>query len=319
MGEFDLIARHFDRPAPEGVLGVGDDAALLAVAPGHELAVSKDLLLQGRHFLEDTDPAGLGHKSLAVNLSDLGAMGASPLGCLLGLALPRPDEVWLTGFAAGLHALADASGCPLVGGDTTGSDDGIVISVTVLGQVPAGRALRRDAARPGDDIWVSGALGAPDIALRLLLGQLPPDAGRLAACRPALERPQPPWRLGPALIGVAHAAIDLSDGLLQDLGHVLRASACGATLHAPALPEDEALAGLPASLRREAVLSGGETYQLCFTVPPARADELRARAGRLSCRITRIGSIEARPGLRVLDEAGREIATARAGFDHFRS
>ncbi|NMU93927.1 thiamine-phosphate kinase, partial [Achromobacter ruhlandii] len=185
--EFDLIARYFTRAAPAGLLGVGDDCALFPVPPGEQVATSTDLLLEGRHFFPDVDPKALGHKALAVNLSDLAAMGARPIGCVLGLALPRLDEAWLAAFAEGFHALAQVHGCPLIGGDTTRSVHDLAISVTVFGAVPADAALRRDGARADDDIWVSGELGAADVAYRLLDGQDPADAARLAATRGALE------------------------------------------------------------------------------------------------------------------------------------
>src|SRR5690606_27395016 len=228
--EFDLIARYFTRPAPAGMLGVGDDCALFPAPAGMHIATSTDLLIQGRHFFPDVDPAALGHKALAVNLSDLAAMGARPIGCVLGLALPQASESWLAGFAQGFHGLADRHGCPLMGGDTTRSPHDLAISVTVFGAVAPERALRRDAARAGDDIWVSGALGAADVAYRLLDGQLPADPQRLAATRRALEWPEPRVALGQALGGLARAAIDISDGLLQDLAHVLEASGVGAHL-----------------------------------------------------------------------------------------
>lgn len=318
INEFDLIARYFSRPAPAAYLGVGDDCALVPPAPGMQTAASTDLLIEGRHFFPDAEPRSLGHKALAVNLSDLAAMGASPVACLLGLSLPEARPDWLEAFADGFYALADAAGCPLVGGDTTRSPAGIVISVTVLGQVPAGKALRRDAAREGDDIWVSGTLGAADVALRLLTGELPPDPALLAATRAALEHPEPPLALGAALAGVAHAALDISDGLLQDLGHILHASACGARLEYPALPVAGALAGLPAGLQRQAVLGGGDVYQLCFTAAAHRRDEILALARRHGSRVSRVGCITAQQGgLQVLDEAGRPITPLPAGFDHF--
>lgn len=316
VNEFDLIARYFSRPAPAACLGVGDDCALMPSAPGMQLAASTDLLIEGRHFFPDAEPRSLGHKALAVNLSDLAAMGAKPAACLLGLSLPEVRPDWLEAFADGFYALADAAGCPLVGGDTTRSPAGIVISVTVLGHVPAGRALRRDAALEGDDIWVSGTLGAADVALRLLTGELPLDPALLAATRAALEHPEPPLALGAALAGVAHAALDISDGLLQDLGHILHASACGARLEYPALPVAEALAGLPAALQRQAVLGGGDVYQLCFTAAEHRRDEILALARRHGTRVSRVGRITAR-GLQVLDDAGRPITPLPAGFDHF--
>ena len=315
--EFDLIARHFSRPAPAGFLGVGDDCALFTVAPHHELAVSTDLLIQGRHFFHDVDPRALGHKSLAVNLSDLAAMGARPLACLLSLSLPNVDDPWLAAFAAGFYALADEAGCPLVGGDTTRSTSGIVIGVTIMGEVPHGRALRRSAAQLNDDIWVTGKLGAADVALRILQGRLPPDPVLLASTRGALEQPAPPWRFAQQLIGIAHAALDISDGLAQDLGHILRASQFGAELAYAALPIDPALKGLEASLEQAAVLAGGDVYQLCFTAPVACRPSILALADQAAVEVSRVGRIEQELGLRVRGADGNLISLEAHGFDHF--
>jgi len=316
-GEFDLIARYFARPVPESILGPGDDCALVSPAPGLRLAVSTDMLVQGRHFFADVDPAALGHKALAVNLSDLAAMGATPLGCLLSLALPRADARWLAAFSQSLHALAADAACPLVGGDTVRSEHGITINITVLGQVVPETALRRDAACAGDDIWVSGVLGEADIALRLLQGRLPTDASLLAQTRRALEWPQAQLTLGRALLGVAHAAIDLSDGLVQDLRHILAASACGAVLHEQALPVAASLCGLPDALRRDAALSGGDGYQLCFTAAQDQRETVLARAAAVGAPVTRIGSITPQTGLRIVARDGSDLAVEQGGFDHF--
>ncbi|WP_088142635.1 thiamine-phosphate kinase [Achromobacter xylosoxidans] len=315
--EFDLIARYFTRAAPAGLLGVGDDCALFPVPPGEQVATSTDLLLEGRHFFPDVDPKSLGHKALAVNLSDLAAMGARPVGCVLGLALPRLDEPWLAAFAEGFHALAAAHGCPLIGGDTTRSAHDLAISVTVFGAVPAAQALRRDGAQAGDDIWVSGELGAADVAYRLLDGQYPADAALLAATRGALEWPEPQVALGLALRGIAHAAIDISDGLLQDLGHILAASRVGATLQYEQMPVAAALAPLDEAPLRRAVLGGGDVYQLCFTAPASGREAVVAAAAASGARITRVGQVQARPGLSVLDSQGQPLAELPAGFDHF--
>lgn len=315
--EFDLIARYFTRTAPAGMLGVGDDCALFPVPPGEQVATSTDLLLEGRHFFPDVDPRALGHKALAVNLSDLAAMGAWPIGCVLGLALPRLDEPWLAAFADGFHALAAAHGCPLIGGDTTRSAHDLAISVTVFGAVPASQALRRDGAQAGDDIWVSGELGAADVAYRLLDGQYPADAPLLAATRGALEWPQPQVALGLALRGVAHAAIDLSDGLLQDLGHILAASGVGASIEFSRMPVAAALAAMDAAPLQRAVLGGGDVYQLCFTAPAAKRDAVQAAGLAANARVTRIGQTLAQPGLTVLDGQGQPMTTLPAGFDHF--
>jgi thiamine-monophosphate kinase len=315
--EFDLIARYFSRPAPARFLGVGDDCALFPVDPGLQLATSTDLLIEGRHFFSGADPYALGHKALAVNVSDLAAMGAQPLACLLGLSLPNIDPDWLDAFSNGFYAFAGQSDCPLIGGDTTRSPAGIVISVTVFGQVDASRALRRSAARIDDDIWVSGTLGAPDIALQLLQGKLAADPALLAATRPALERPMPPWQFALKLAGIAHAALDISDGLAQDLGHILAASRCGAELNIAALPMDPAIMGLPAGIRQAAALSGGDVYQLCFTAPSHRRDLILALADSVSVRATRIGRIAENPGLRIIGADGAMMAQPLAGFDHF--
>ncbi|MDH0737295.1 thiamine-phosphate kinase [Achromobacter spanius] len=317
--EFELIARYFTRAAPAGLLGVGDDCALFPVPAGEQVATSTDLLLEGRHFFPDVDPRALGHKSLAVNLSDLAAMGARPIGCVLGLALPRLDEPWLAAFAEGFHALAAAHGCPLIGGDTTRSAHDLAISVTVFGAVPAGQALRRDAAQAGDDIWVSGELGAADVAYRLLDGQYPANDALLAATRAALEWPQPQVALGMALRGIAHAAVDLSDGLLQDLGHILAASRLGARLEVDRMPVAAALSGLDDAPRRRAVLGGGDVYQLCFTAPAAQREAVQAAARAASAQVTRVGQTLAQPGLQVLDGQGRPLTDLPGGFDHFPS
>ena len=317
-GEFDLISRHFDWPAPSGVLGVGDDCALVPVSEGCRLAVTTDLLVEGCHFFPDVDPELLGHKSLAVNVSDLIAMGATPVGCVLGLSLPTVDEHWLERFARGFRAFTEATGCPLVGGDTTRSPRGIVISVTAMGEVPADTALKRSAAVPGDDIWVSGTLGGPHFALDLLQGKHPQHAHCLPAVRASLEKPLPPVALGPALAGVAHAAIDISDGLLQDLGHIVQASGCGAEIEYGSLPRHEALAGLDAGIVQPALLSGGDVYQLCFTAPPAQRKAIQELGRQHALQLTRIGLIVAGSGVTV-NGAPSDIGPGdHAGYDHFK-
>jgi thiamine-monophosphate kinase len=315
--EFDLIARYFHRQAPADILGVGDDCALFGVPRGQQVAVSTDLLLEGRHFFSDVDPRALGHKALAVNLSDLAAMGADPIGCLLGLALPVVNESWLAAFAEGFHALAERHGCPLIGGDTTRSQSDIALSVTVFGAVSPEKALRRDGAVAGDEIWVSGALGAADLAYRLLSGKLPPDANRLAAARIALEWPNPRVELGAVLRGIAHAAIDLSDGLLADLGHILDASGVGAELVFADLPVAPPLKDLPANVIEQALLGGGDVYELCFTAPREARDRVIAASVSVDVPVTRIGFIRAARGLVVLDSKGLPKGDLPAGFDHF--
>lgn len=315
--EFALIKRYFEGPAPAGFLGVGDDCALLPVPAGQHLVTTTDMLLEGRHFLSGTDPVALGHKALAVNVSDLAAMGALPLGCLLGLALPDVDHAWLSGFSKGFHDFAKRCGCPLVGGDTTRSDNSIVISVTVMGHVDPALALRRNAAQVNDDIWVSGFLGAPDVALGLLQGRLPENPDVLAATRSALEAPMPPWQFASQLCGVARAALDISDGLAQDLGHILDASACGAELYYERLPMHPALASLPLDTQRRAVLAGGDVYQLCFTAAPEKRNQIKELADAAGVQVTRVGAITADVGLRIVDASGTLITLGVAGFDHF--
>jgi len=314
--EFDLIARYFSRPAPTASLGVGDDAALIRVTPGMELAVSADMLVSGRHFFPDVDPVRLGHKSLAVNLSDLAAMGAVPRWALLALALPEADEAWLAGFAAGFFALADRFGVELVGGDTTGGP--LNISVTIMGEVQAGRALRRDGARPGDDIWVSGELGGAALAVRHALGQVSLAPDEEAHCRDRLEMPEPRVALGLALQGIAHAAIDVSDGLAADLGHILERSASGAEIALDSLPAAAPVASrLPDERALSCLLAGGDDYELCFTAAPERRSDVLSAARQVGLQVSRIGRMVGRPGLRVLGPDGVPIDLEVTGFDHF--
>ncbi len=314
-GEFELIARYFRRPSSRAVLGVGDDCALLQAVPQQQWAVSTDMLVEGRHFLAGTDPRRLGHKALAVNLSDLAAMGAQPHSFLLALALPAADDAWLSAFSAGLFALAEAHDIELVGGDTTRGP--LNLCLTVLGLVPPGGALRRDAARAGDDLWVSGVPGEARLALGHLRGEwtLGPEA--LEQVLPRLEQPTPRVALGLALRGLAHAAIDVSDGLLGDLAHVLRASGVGAEVLADALPRGDVLAAQPEARRRACQLAGGDDYELLFTAPQARRADVVAAAAATGVPVSRIGSVDGEPGLRLRDAAGHSIRTAWASFDHF--
>lgn len=316
MGEFDLIERFFKRPAQRQPLGVGDDCALLAPAPGTQLAVSSDMLVEGRHFLPDADPRQLGHKCLAVNLSDLAACGARPLAFTLALALPAADEAWLAPFSEGLLALADAHGCELVGGDTTRGP--LNLCITVFGEVPTGQALLRSGARPGDDLYVSGTLGDARLALQALRGEVQVSAPVLAAARERLDRPTPRVALGLALRGLATSAIDISDGLLGDLGHVLRASGVGATVDADAVANLLAAGdAVGPELRRAYTLAGGDDYELAFTAPPAAREAVRAAAAQADTRVTRIGQIEAARGLRLVDAHGQSVPGHFASFDHF--
>jgi thiamine-monophosphate kinase len=317
IGEFDLIQRWFQRPARRAVLGVGDDCALLQPAPGMQLAVSTDMLVEGRHFLSTVAPDRLGHKALAVNLSDLAACGASPLAFTLALSMPRVDEAFLDGFARGLFALADEHEIEVVGGDTTAGP--LNICIAVFGEVPAGQALLRSGARVGDELWVSGSLGDARLALEVFRGTVTLDGAAFDAVRARMELPAPRVALGIALRGLATSAIDISDGLLGDLRHVLRRSGVGATLDADALPISDVLAEQPLELRRECALAGGDDYELLFTAPAARESAVQAAAASAGCAATRIGRIEATPGVRIVDRDGQAITTAFASFDHFKS
>ncbi|MDH0851575.1 MULTISPECIES: thiamine-phosphate kinase [Delftia] len=318
MGEFDLIRRFFQRPVRRAALGVGDDCALLAPAPGMQLAVSSDMLVEGRHFFADVDPRLLGHKSLAVNLSDLAACGARPLAFTLALSLPRADAAWTEAFAAGLLALADAHGCELVGGDTTQGP--LNICITVFGEVPPGQALLRSGARAGDDIWVSGSLGDARLALEALLGHTTLPPGTLAAARQRLEAPTPRVALGQALRGIASSALDVSDGLLGDLGHILEQSRVGASLDTRLItPLLDAGRHTPLAidLLHQCTLSGGDDYELCFTAPADRRDAVQAAGRDSATRVTRIGCIEEQPGLRLIGPDGAAMAPRWTSFDHF--
>lgn len=331
MGEFELIRRYFERPLPAGsrhgvVLGIGDDCALIAPGPGMQLAVSSDMLVSGRHFFADVDPRTLGHKALAVNLSDLAACGARPLGFTLALALPQASPPWLEGFAHGLFALADAHGCALVGGDTTQGP--LNICITVFGEVPAGQALLRSGAQAGDDIWVSGSLGDAALALQALRGRATLPADLLARTRARLECPTPRVALGLALRGVANACADVSDGLLGDLGHILERSGVGASVQIDSAMLSGAACAeyMRASSQNEAqnrqsaqqcVLAGGDDYELVFTAPAAQHAAVRQAAAASQTPVQRIGRIEATPGLRLHDAQGALVNLSLASFDHF--
>ena len=317
LGEFDLIARYFTRPVQRAALGVGDDCALLAPAPGMQLAVSCDMLVEGRHFLSTVAPQHLGHKALAVNLSDLAACGAKPLAFTLALAMPRADEVFLEGFSHGLLALADAQGCELIGGDTTQGP--LNICVTVFGEVPTGAALLRSGAHVGDDIYVSGTVGDARLALEAFRGTVALPGHAFDAVRVAMEQPQPRIALGLALRGVASSAIDVSDGLLGDLAHILRRSGVGALVEVDAVPRSAILREQPLNLQRLCTLSGGDDYELVFTAAPADAARVADAARSTGVSAIRIGRIEAAAGLRLADAAGREVVHGVASFDHFRT
>ena len=320
IGEFQLIERFFKRTPPASshvTLGVGDDCALLAAAPGEQWAVSTDTLIERIHFPSGADATALGHKALAVNLSDLAACGATPRCFFLALALPRVDPAWLERFSRGLFALADEHACVLAGGDTTRSHDGVMITITALGTVPAGRALLRSGARVDDDIWVSGELGDAALALASIRGEIglpPPEAQSVVA---RLERPTPRVALGERLREIASSAIDVSDGLLGDLRHILQASAVGAVIEWPQIPRSRVLQSQPLDRQQRYALAGGDDYELAFTAASSRrADVIAAAAGLVS--VTRIGVVTSAAGLTVLDERGAPVDTAVHAYDHFR-
>jgi thiamine-monophosphate kinase len=319
LGEFELIGRYFNWP-PETrtgvVLGVGDDCALLAPAAGQQLAVSTDTLVEGRHFLSTVAPERLGHKALAVNLSDLAACGARPLAFTLALSMPRVDEAFLEGLARGMRALAQREGIALVGGDTTAGP--LALTVTVLGEVPPGAALLRSGAQAGDTLWVSGRLGDARLALEAFRGTVSLDASAFEAARRAMEQPEPRVALGLALRGVATSAIDLSDGLLGDLGHILERSRVGAQVHLDAVPRSPHLAAQPEPVQRSCLLAGGDDYELLFTAPERAQAAVQEASARAGVPVTAVGRIVASAGLRVLDGRGDAIALGSlAGFDHF--
>lgn len=320
VNEFELIDRFFARPPRNSHVrvGVGDDAAIIAPHPNTELAVSVDMLVAGRHFFEDADPESLGHKTLAVNLSDMAAMGAVPRWALLAGALPSTDPTWLGAFARGFFALADAYHVELIGGDTTQGP--LNLCVTIIGEVPVGHGLLRRGAKIGDDIYVSGRLGDAALAFAALTGQteLAPEA--LTHCRLRLDRPHPRVGLGLALRDMASAALDVSDGLTGDLGHILERSQVGATIELAAVPRSAALNSKMQTAERDlalhCLLAGGDDYELCFTAAVEQRANIESIAQRERCALTRIGSITDGQGLQVRDEHGVTMSAPRA-FDHF--
>lgn len=327
LSELALIDRYFARraqhPDSPATLGIGDDCALLRPSPGKMLAISTDMLVEGRHFFAGTDPRALGHKALAVNLSDLAAMGAAPRAFTLAFALPRADAAWLEAFADGLFALAEAHGCELIGGDTTSGP--LTLCLTVFGEVAPTAALRRDAARAGDDVWISGVLGDARAGLGVARGEwqaTPEQAGRF---RRALEYPVPRIALGLELAGIAHAALDLSDGLAGDLLHILERSRMHADIDADAVPRSADLAALPLAVQRQCTLAGGDDYELCFTAAPSARAAVEAAGARAGVPVTRIGTIrdlaarDAVPRIAWRDATGAALDLTLHGFDHFHA
>ena len=309
--EFEIIRRHFTRPARTAALGIGDDAALVRPRAGRVLAVTTDMLLEGRHFFRGADAESLGHKALAVNLSDLAAMGADPRWALLSIALPKADERWLAAFSRGFFRLARRFGTELIGGDTTRGS--LAISITAIGEVPEKLALRRDAARAGDDVWLSSATGEAALGLAHLKGRVKLSGKSRSDCLARLHAPEPRVKLGRALRGLARSAIDVSDGLLADLGHIAEASGVAAELRWEDLPRAKAIAECGnAALAKACLLSGGDDYELVFTAPRPKRSRIEALGA------SRIGAIvKGRPAVRVRDARGRAVPAPRAGFDHF--
>ncbi|MHB8427728.1 MAG: thiamine-phosphate kinase [Acidiferrobacterales bacterium] len=318
MNEFELIRNYFARQPvrrSDVAVAIGDDAAVLDPPGGCQLAVSTDMLVSGVHFPEDTAPVAVGHKALAVNLSDLAAMGASPAWFTLNLSLPAADPGWLEGFCSGLFGLAGPFGLQLVGGDTTRGP--LTIGIQITGFVPRGQALLRSGAQPGDDIYVTGWLGDAALGLMCLHEKLHlPDAERARVIQ-RLERPVPRVHEGEALRGLASACIDISDGLAADLGHVLEASGTGASIELVALPLSPVYLAVRDQVGWDPAVARGDDYELCFTVPPQRRLMLETQAERFGCGLRRIGVIEAQLGLRLLEPSGALYRPDRQGFDHF--
>jgi thiamine-monophosphate kinase len=307
--EFALIDRYFKRTMRHTILGGGDDGALIQPAPGHELTISTDMLVAGTHFYADTDPEDLGWKTLAVNVSDMAAMGAQPRWAVLAMSLPGVEEAWIAAFAKGFHDCADAFGVDLIGGDTTRGP--LNFCVTIFGELPAGQAIRRSGGKPGDDVWISGTPGRAGLGLAILQGKVEFAEPRRSECLKALTRPQPRVALGLALRGLATAALDVSDGLLADLGHILEESNCAAELQFNNLP--------PPGIQRDMCLGGGDDYELLFTAPAARRTEVEALTSQLGLRLMHIGTLVAGEAgkLSVAGPQGEAISVARRGFDHF--
>ncbi len=314
--EFELIARYFNRPAGNAVLGVGDDCALVDVANGMDLAVSVDTMVAGTHFFPDVDPENLGHKALAVNLSDMAAMGAMPYWAMLALTLPAVNHEWLEKFAKGFFDLATEFDVSLIGGDTTRGH--LSMTVTIMGEVPAGAALRRGGARAGQDVWVSGSLGDAALAIAHRHGRLVLEADDYHEAVMRLYEPTPRVKLGQALRGLATSAIDISDGLLADLGHICKLSKVAATVELESIPVSSIAAKhLGSKEGLTAVVAGGDDYELCFTAPQNARESIAELTDMLGIPLTRIGKIVKGSGVTLLDEAGRTVSPDIRGYDNF--
>lgn len=318
MGEFDLIERFFKRPPRNADVGIGDDCAVWTPRAGHQLALSADMLVEGRHFMSTVNPKHLGHKSLAVNLSDLAACGATPQAFLLSLSLPRADEVWLSGFSKGLFELADQHGCELIGGDTTQGP--LNIAITIMGDTPQGQGILRSAAQVGDDLYVTGHLGDARLALEAFRGKVSLPQHVFDLARHRMECPEPRVAFGQSLRGIAHAMADISDGLLGDLGHILKASHVGAEIDtsiATAMMQTGQLWSCPQDLAMTCVLSGGDDYELVFSASPKAATQVQLAAKSTGTPITCIGRITDSRRLVLLDAKGLPVTSSFQSFDHF--
>ena len=317
VGEFDLIRRFFSkRPMRQAgtSLGIGDDCALIQLSEGYELALSVDTLVSGTHFFPNVDPESLGHKALAVNLSDLAAMGASPKWVTLALTLPETDEIWLEAFSQGFFALADRFEVDLIGGDTTRGP--LSITIQVMGEIPKGLELRRSGASAGDIIYVSGPLGSAGLGLKIRQGL---NSYEDDDCLRALERPEPKIILGTLLRGFASAAIDVSDGLISDLGHILEASHVGARIDFNHLPLSKGVHKyIQATHDYEMPITAGDDYELCFTVPQAARDNLERWLAQNNLNAFAIGEIQATLGIEIYHQNER-LHTTQRGYEHFSS
>ena len=334
LGEFDLIERFFKTGADSLrnnessaiALGIGDDCALIKPSANEEIAITSDMLVEGRHFFADADSELLGRKALAVNLSDLAAMGARPLGFTLAIALPSVDETWLSSFSHGLFAVAKEYSCPLIGGDTTAGP--LTISITAFGSIPNGKAIRRSGAKPGDDIWVSGSLGDARLALAALRHEINLSSIDLQQIEHRMHQPNPRIELGMQLRDVANAALDISDGLLGDLSHILKQSQVDAQIDLSKLPKSNVLQKQALSIQNLFAACGGDDYEICFTAPPSQQEKIQAISKLLNLPLTLIGKIlpkaKTEATMHLLDASGNKLSDIESApflksFDHFAS
>jgi thiamine-monophosphate kinase len=316
--EFNIIDKYFTRPSQNADLSVGDDAALIQISAGHQLAISTDMSVAGTHFLENCPAYFVGWKSLAVNVSDMAAMGATPKWATLAIALPKIDENWLAEFSRGFFACADAFGISLIGGDTTRGP--INISVQIMGEVPIGKALRRDGAKAGDEIWVSGTLGEAALGLAQLQNKLNENSlseAERKICIDALQAPHPRVALGLALQDIANSAIDISDGLLADLGHVLERSKLGANLYWEQIPHVNIINSIDVKKLQSLSLAGGDDYELCFTAPASEHDLILEIGKKLNFKLSAIGETTQETKLNLYDKNHQLIELKSTGYDHF--